>query len=55
MTKLGQDHGGETHNTAGVSYWELMDSRPSLRDPAWDQTKPSVCGDNCVAWSGCGP
>ena len=40
----GQDHDRKLTDTVDQPSWELMDSGPTAEEPAWDQTRPSACG-----------
>lgn len=35
---------GKPTKTPVLSYWELTDSEPAAREPAWDQPRPSAWG-----------
>ena len=32
----------ESTKTAGLTSWELIDSGPSVKEPAWDRPRPSA-------------
>lgn len=41
---------GEPTETDDLSSWKLIDAGPTVREPAWDRPRPSVCVI-IVAWS----
>lgn len=42
---------GKSTETANLSLWKLMDSKPTAKESVWTDLGSLHVGDSCTAWS----